>query len=102
MRDIINGNTYEKQLKKVKKYPKFNKDLLIELLSKIQAGQPLDTRYKDHSLAKHSPDKDRGCRDFHLTPNIVVVYRLTEDFVHLIAIGSHQDLGLTEGLEIKE
>ena len=88
-------------MKKVSQYKGFNKNLLTELIDKIAKGEKLDIKYKDHALAKHSPSMYQGGRDFHLAPNIAIVYRLTDQSVQLLAIGSHQDLGLTEALEIR-
>ena len=61
--------------------------------------QPIPPNYKDHALAKHSPSKYQGCRDVHIAPNMVIVYKQTDSTVTLIAIGSHQDLGLTESFD---
>ena len=98
---IETGGKFEKDLKKVSKYPKFDEALLKQLLDKLANGESLDAKYKDHKLAKHSPGELSGCRDFHLTANICVVYMRTSTSIRLIRIGSHQDLGLTESLEEK-
>ena len=91
-RKIYYSGKFDKDLKKVRKQPKYNDQLLKSLIDKIANGESLDPKYNDHKLAKHS---DRGlsdCRDFHLAPNIVVVYRLTDTTVELVRIGSHSDL----------
>ena len=96
MRKIEIPSSYLRYLKKVKKYPKFDNDKYNDIIRMIVDKQKIPPQYKDHPLAKHSPDKYKGCRDVHISPNIVLVYRATDDAVQLVAIGSHQDLGLTE------
>lgn len=97
-RKIAPTKKFEKDLKKVSKYPKFNRKNFEAVINKIANGEKLDAKYGDHKLAKHSEGELQGCRDFHLVANICVVYRLTDADVILVRIGSHQDIGLTEGV----
>lgn len=92
---------FEKDLKKVSKYPKFKRKDFEAVIDKIANGEKLDAKYGDHKLAKHSDGELQGCRDFHLVANICVVYRLTDEEVILVRIGSHQDIGLTESVHIQ-
>lgn len=68
------------------------------MLRLIANKQPIPQSYQDHALSKNSPAKYQGCRDVHIAPNIVVVYTITDTDLNLVAIGSHQDLNLTEAL----
>lgn len=97
-RKIAPTKKFEKDLKKVSKYPKFNRKNFETVINKIANGEKLDAKYGDHKLAKHSEGELQGCRDFHLVANICVVYRLTDAEVILVRIGSHQDIGLTESV----
>lgn len=98
MKKISTTTKFEKDLKKVSKYPKFNRKSFEAAVNAIASGERLDSRYNDHKLAKHSGGELNGCRDFHLVANICVVYRLTDSEVILVRIGSHQDIGLTENV----
>jgi mRNA interferase YafQ len=98
MRRIEPSSKFEKDLKTVKKYPKYDKAPLASILDKLANGEKLDDKFKDHKMAKHSPKGLNDCRNFHLAPNICVLYRITDDTLTVIRIGSHQDLGLTEEL----
>lgn len=91
-RQLFYTGKFEKDLKKVRKQPKYNEKLLWSLLDSIARGEALDPKYNDHKLAKHSDRGLNDCRDFHLAPNIVVVYRLTNTNMELVRIGSHSDL----------
>lgn len=96
MRTIDTTNQFKKDLKTVRKYPKFDADLLGKLLTMLANGEKLDAKYRDHKLVKQSPNGLNTCRNFHLAPNIVVIYKLTPDVVEVLRIGSHNDLGMTE------
>lgn len=91
---------YKKDLFKLLQQKRVKQAELDTIISNICDGVPLDKSFRDHPMVKTSPKHYQGCRDFHYKANICVVYRLTDDTVELIRIGSHQDLGLTESLDI--
>lgn len=95
MKKLTWTNKYAKQLKDVSTYPDYNENLLTEYVEKLRNNEKLPEKAKDHKLSKHSPGIYSGCRDFHLAPDIVVVYRLTQDALELVAIGKHNKLQLT-------
>ena len=87
-------------MKKLEKSGKVNIKELSKILNDIAAGVPLDKKYGDHPMVKTSPKHYQGCRDFHYKANICVIYKILPTMVELIRIGSHQDLGLTESIDI--
>ena len=97
MRSIVISPKFKKHVKKVVKYPKFNQRLLDDTVGKIQSGEKLDVKLRDHAASKSSPRELLGTRILHLSPNICMIYKLSDDAVTLLDIGSHQDTGLTEG-----
>ena len=99
MRNIDFSSSFKKDLKKVIKYPEYNQKKFNEYASLLANGQPLPANTKDHPLAKHSPAEYKGFRDYHLAPDIVVIYELNEDSVIFRRIGKHNNLGLTESFE---
>lgn len=99
MRNIDFSSSFKKDLKKVIKYPEYNQKKFNEYASLLANGQPLPANTKDHPLAKHSPVEYKGFRDYHLAPDIVVIYELKEDSVVFRRIGKHNNLGLTENFE---
>lgn len=98
MKKIELKKQFTKDFEKLSKTGKIDKKSFSSIINDIAAGKPLDQKYRDHALAKHSPKELQGCRDFHYKSNICVVYKVLDDLVQLIRIGSHQDLGLTEDL----
>ena len=99
MRKLIYSSKFNKDLKKVKKYPEYSDKKFSEYVNLLMQGKPLPANAKDHPLARHSPVEYKGFRDFHLAPDIVVVYRIINDVIEIARIGKHNNLGLTESFE---
>ena len=74
----------------VKRAEKRGKDLrkLRELLRLLLAGDELATSYKDHPLK----GEWKGCRDVHIEPDWLLIYRVVSDELQLVRTGSHADL----------
>lgn len=95
MRDLRLTTNYKKQLKTASTYKGYDKELLNKYLDMLRRGEKLPSDTDDHPMAKHSTGRYKNTRNFHLAPDLVVVYRLTDDAVELIAIGQHNKLYLT-------
>lgn len=102
MRDIKESNTFKKDMKKVSQYKEFKPKLLRQYAEMIARGEPLPPKAKDHAMVKTSPKWYQGMRDFHVAADIAVIYTLTDDTVYLERIGKHNNLGLTEKLNLKK
>ena len=64
---------------------------LLEALALLAADAPLPVRNVDHQMKGQFKD----CRDCHLRPDLVLVYRkLDSDVLELIRIGSHAQLAI--------
>lgn len=100
MRNVVISGRFKKDIKLLSKTQKFKKYALKleNYINMLCAGITLPEEAKNHPLAKHSPKEYFGCYDFHLAPDICVIYRLTANSVELIRIGQHNNLGLTENL----
>lgn len=90
---------YQKELLTLMRQKRVKRDELEKIIDDICNGIPLDKKYSDHQLSENSPKKYQGCRDFHYKSNICVIYKIHDDKVELVRIGSHQDLELTESVE---
>ena len=65
--------------------------LLLPVLMLLAAGEPLPRQNRDHPLG----GPWRPCRECHLKPDLLLVYRLHgDDIVRLERLGSHAELGL--------
>jgi addiction module RelE/StbE family toxin len=101
MRDLVLSTKYKKDIKALSKTPRFKKysALLIDYLACLQRGDSLPEKAKNHPLSKSSPKEYKGCYDFHVVPDICVIYRMKNDAIELVRIGQHNNLGLTENFE---
>ncbi|ASK27509.1 type II toxin-antitoxin system YafQ family toxin [Neisseria chenwenguii] len=83
-------------MRKIKKSRSFDKDFkkhglsenLIEALYHLIHEQPLPEKYRDHALAGNF----KGYRDCHIRPDLVLIYRLTDDAVELHMLDSHSEI----------
>ncbi|MCF0145179.1 MAG: type II toxin-antitoxin system YafQ family toxin [Eubacterium sp.] len=67
-----------------------NLNLLDEVVTLLLAQKPLPTKYKDHPLTGNWI----GYRDCHIEPDWILIYRIEEKELVLLATrtGSHSDL----------
>jgi mRNA interferase YafQ len=61
---------------------------LKEVVDLLLSVCPLPAKFKDHQLQ----GKFVGCRDCHLEPDWLLIYRLTQDAVIFERTGTHSDL----------
>lgn len=82
---------FKKQLKKIIKRGK-NLNKMTEIINHLLAGETLEEKYKDHSLIDNKTYKN--CRECHIEPNWLLVYRYNNDKLILLLVetGSHSDL----------
>ena len=101
MRKVVPTTKFNRDFKRAVKTVTFkkNKAKFDKYVNMLMSGEKLPPESKNHPLAKHSPEEYHGCWDFHVAPDICVVYRMKEDTFELIRIGQHNDLGLTENFE---
>lgn len=96
MKDIDYSNEFNKDLKLVRKYPTYNEERLKNYIEALQNNEQLPKNAHNHPLSKSSPKKYKGLWDFHIAPDICVLYENNKDSIVLIRIGKHNNLGLTE------
>lgn len=96
MKTIEISPRFKKDLKTVAKYKSFKEERLSDYINTLSDGNELPTSARDHKMSKHSPQEYQGTRNFHVAPDICVVYRMSSDIIYLLRIGKHNDLNLTE------
>ncbi len=60
----------------------------ISFLSKLIAEEMLPKEAKDHQLLGNYKD----CREFHISGDYLVIYRVENHILQLLRIGSHSEL----------
>jgi mRNA interferase YafQ len=80
---------YRKDWKRVNKRG-FDMDELDDILKKLADHEQLDPALRDHALTGNY----KGYRECHIQPDWLLVYRIVEDELVLVAFrtGSHSDL----------
>ncbi len=60
------------------------------VVNKLRKGESLDAKYKDHSLSGNW----KNHRDFHLHPDLVIIYCIKESelILEMARMGTHSDL----------
>ncbi|MGN0182446.1 MAG: type II toxin-antitoxin system YafQ family toxin [Candidatus Ornithomonoglobus sp.] len=87
--ELILSNRFKKSLKRCKKRG-LDINLLQAVVDKLQNGEPLETKYHDHSL-KGSLSDFREC---HIQPDWLLIYLIENNILTLTLVdtGSHSDL----------
>lgn len=82
---------FKKSIKKLTKQGK-NIDKLLEVAEMLSNKQQLDQKYKDHALYNDKRFKD--CRDCHIEPDWILIYKYLEDEIILLLVntGSHSEV----------
>ena len=88
---VVTSNKFNKQLKKIIKQGK-KIEKLSEVVKKIANGEILDSKYRDHAL--QDTKYYRNCRECHIEPDWLLIYKIKEDeiILYLVATGSHSDI----------
>ncbi len=89
MLSIVPSNQFKSDLKLAKKRG-LDLALLAIVVDTLAAQQPLDTKYRDHSLTGNY----RGFRECHIEPDWLLVYRTEDELLELFLFrtGTHADL----------
>lgn len=80
---------FKKDLKLSRRQGK-NIDSLFAVVEALANGEPLDAKYRDHSLTGNY----KGCRECHIEPDWLLVYEIFDDVLVLMLsrVGSHAEL----------
>ena len=93
MRSVRRTAQFRRDFKRVKRgvHGSHLDETLLAALELLVADTPLPDRYVDHPMKGRYAD----CRDCHLRPDLVLVYRKHgSDALELVRIGSHARRGL--------
>ncbi len=84
---LFKTNKFQRSFKKIKLT---NSDEInyIDILYKLLNATSLDIKYKDHQLTGNLKE----FRECHIKPNLLLIYRIKDNILELIDIGSHSEL----------
>lgn len=89
--EVIYSNQFKKSLKKMLKQ---GKDLrkLDSIIEKLATKEQLEIKNRDHAL--YDDKKYKGCRDCHIEPDWLLIYKYLENELVLLLVntGSHGNI----------
>jgi len=87
MVEIIRTSQFKRDVKKALRRNKDPKKLKT-LIRRLVRGETLPDKYQDHPLRGDYA----ACRDCHIEPDWILIYRIKGNELHLIRTGTHTDL----------
>lgn len=87
MLNVVVENSFDKDYKRELKSG-LDKGALLEVVNKLKAQEPLEPKNKDHKLKGNYKE----CRECHIKPDMLLIYRVSGENLHLIRLGSHSEL----------
>ncbi|MBS9781007.1 MAG: type II toxin-antitoxin system YafQ family toxin [Gammaproteobacteria bacterium] len=88
MLDIVKTKDFKRDIKKLKKTDASIVNIVQKVVYMLINKQPLPDKYKDHAL-KHNW---QGFRDCHIKPDLVLIYKITDNTLELHRLNSHSNL----------
>ncbi|MBN2824791.1 MAG: type II toxin-antitoxin system YafQ family toxin [Campylobacterales bacterium] len=84
---LTRANSFKRSFKK-QNLKDTEEALYIEIVYKLLNGEELEAKYQDHPLKGNL----KAFRECHIRPDLLLIYRIHEDKLELVDIGSHSDL----------
>ncbi len=85
--NLLYTSQFKRDYKKIKKQSKAVDKLKI-VIEILVSGNRLGPEYRDHPLTGGW----KGCRDCHIEPDWILIYKLENDTLILERTGSHSEL----------
>jgi mRNA interferase YafQ len=83
----VYSNRFDKDLKRMLKRGK-DAEKIKDVIRKLINEERLDERYRDHPLRGNY----KGCRDCHIEPDWILIYRIYGNQIQFLRTGSHSEL----------
>lgn len=87
MLKLFRTKTFLKEYRKIKFTDKLYLKYIL-FIGSLLREEPLPPEAKDHALKGNW----RDCREFHVSGDLLVVYRIKEETLELVTIGSHSEI----------
>lgn len=81
-------NSFKNDIKKVYKQGILTQDEIEFVIAKLLNQIPLEAKYKDHALKGDL----KAYRECHIKPNLLLMYKIAKENLHLVRLGSHSEL----------
>jgi len=87
MREILRTSQFRRDVKLVQKRGN-DTGLIRTVIETLSRGQTLSVTYRDHPLKGFFKD----CRECHIEPDWLLIYRIEGNVLQLVRTGTHSDL----------
>ncbi len=87
MFELLRTSQFKRDVKRAKKRSE-DTDRLKTVILLLARGSALPAKYKDHQLKGVYKD----CRECHLEPDWLLIYRIEANVLQLVRTGTHADL----------
>jgi len=84
---LARANSFKRSFKKIK-LTDDEESNYIEIIYHLLNDEELESKYKDHQL-KGNLKEFREC---HIKPDLLLMYRINDDVLELVDIGTHSEL----------
>jgi len=84
---LARANSFKRSFKKIK-LTDDEESNYIEIIYNLLNDEELETKYKDHQL-KGNLKEFREC---HIKPDLLLMYRINDEVLELVDIGTHSEL----------
>lgn len=93
MLEIRLSHRFKKDFKNAMQQPYFDRQLFEYVVGELAEQRPLDVKFCDHELSGRH-DGLVGCRECHIKPNWLLVYKVIKDelVLYLFETGTHSDI----------
>lgn len=81
-------NSFKGDIKKIYKQGIITQDEIESVIESLLCQIPLAPKYQDHKLTGDL----KAYKECHIKPNLLLVYKITKDELHLVRLGSHSEL----------
>jgi mRNA interferase YafQ len=88
MKDVRSTTQFRKDLRLAERRSR-NIARFTAVVDQLRAGNPLAPAQRDHAL---QGGEWRGCRECHIQPDWLLVYRVRGNVLELVRTGTHSDL----------
>ncbi len=88
MLEIELKKKFTKDLKKHILNQKIELEIFDLVIENLRNQIPLDEKFKDHALV----GEYKGCRECHIKPDVLLMYRVKDNVLTLVRLGSHSEL----------
>ena len=87
MHEILRTSQFRRDVKLAQKRGK-DTGLIRTVIETLARGQTLSPKYRDHQLKGVFKD----CRECHIDPDWLLIYRIEGNVLQLVRTGAHSDL----------